>query len=156
MFRFLFAVFLLVLTTSTSSAQVCDSMDDFEWMEGEWVAESEKYRTYENWTRVSTKTYEGEGRVVAVATGEERSTESIRLVEMSGEIFMLPKAAHNTFPTPFKLEQCGEGEALFENKTHDFPTQLKYVHVGSDSMHVHVRGSDSKGFVVRFGRQSNH
>ena len=155
MIKYLFVLSLFFLTTSTSAAQTCDSMDAFQWMEGEWVAESEKYKTYESWTRVSGKTYEGAGRVVVSSTGEERSTESIRLVEMSGEIFMLPKAAHNTFPTPFKLEQCREGEVLFENKTHDFPTQLKYVLVGSDSMHVYVSGSDSKGFVVRFGKMTN-
>ena len=111
--------------------------------------------TYEAWKQVSTGTMEGNGRVMQRETGEVRSTESMRLVEMSGDVFMLPKAEHNELPIAFKLVKCSEREAIFENKAHDFPTQLKYNHIGQDSMYVSVSDGGTKGFVLRFGRAPN-
>ena len=148
------SVFLLTvfLAPSSAIAQVCDALNSLQWILGEWVAQDEKHFTYETWTSVSAQTYEGEGTVTLKATGEVRSRESLRLVAMSGEIFMIPKAEHNTLPIAFRLTSCLDDTALFENKAHDFPRQLKYQRVGEDSLHVYVSDGDSRGFAIRFRR----
>ncbi len=122
-------------------------------MIGDWIANDENRLTYETWKRVSPQTYEGTGTVALKATGEVRSSESIRLVAMLGEIFYIPKTEGNTLPIAFKLTGCLEGIATFENKAHDFPKQLKYQRIGNDSLHVNVSDGGSNGFVVRFGRK---
>ena len=144
---------VFIVTPLAALTQPCDNLDSLAWMEGEWVAQGETYVTQESWVRVSAQTYEGAGRVTVAATGEERSTESMRLVVMSGEVFMLPKAAHNPFPTPFKLVECSGDAHVFENKEHDFPKQLTYTRVGSDSLHVIVSDGGTRGFKLRFGRK---
>ena len=154
--RSLIIVFILLTAASTSAcfAQPCTKLDAFRWMLGDWVARGRTYTTYESWTQVSAGTYEGSGRVVSTETGKERSTEAIRLVEMSGEIYMLPKAEDNALPIAFKLVHCNEREALFENKDHDFPTRLTYQHIEGDSLYVHVSDGGEEGFVLRFGKHS--
>ena len=147
-------VFLLLFgSVPAVFAQSCESLEAFLWMEGEWVAQGKTYTTYESWHQVSPYTMEGEGRVVTKETGEQRSTESIRLLYMAGDIFMLPKAGHNTLPTPFKLGHCVDDRAVFENKAHDFPKQLMYQRVGDDSLYVRVSDGGEKGFTLRFGRK---
>ena len=157
MTRLLFVSFLVLSVMPTSIfAQSCDALNALDWILGDWAARDEKHVTHETWTRVSAKTYEGTGTVILKSTGENRSSESMRLVEMSGAVFYIPKAAHNAFPIAFRLASCTEGSAIFENKNHDFPKQLKYQRVGADSLHAYVSDGGSKGFVVRLGRENGN
>ena len=144
-------VFFLVPASATS--QPCDSLNALEWILGDWTARGAKNITIESWSRVSPETFEGRGVVTSKDTGEVRSTESMRLVTMSGEVFMIPKAAHNEMPTPFKGTACSEGLAVFINKEHDFPKELKYEQTDPDSLYVYVSDGEANGFVLRFGRQ---
>ena len=146
--------FVMCLTlSSVARGQSCDALNDLQWMLGNWEAQSEKRVTHESWVQVSPQTYEGAGHVVSKATGEISSAESIRLVAMSGEMFYIPKAAHNALPIAFKLTDCSSASVVFENKDHDFPRQLKYERVGSDSLFVYVSDGEKRGFVLRFGKK---
>ncbi len=133
-------------------AQPCDSLGAVHWLLGDWVAQDAKRITRESWRQISPDTFEGAGSVTSRATMDVQSSESMRLVAMSGEVFYIAKAAHNTLPIGFKLVRCTHDTALFENPDHDFPKQLTYRRGDRDSLIVHVSDGASRGFTLRFGQ----
>jgi len=120
-----------------------DSLKDIQWILGDWKTSSE--RTTEKWIAVSDSTFEGVGKTI---TDRGVSLESLRLVRMSGDIFLIAKVSHNPFPVSFRLIKHSEQSALFENKTHDFPTFIRYSH-SNDTLSVNV-GNKTKSFTVHF------
>ena len=121
--KLLISVLLILLLTASFTAvysQSCDSLESVEWITGEWIAEHEDVITREKWVKVSARSFEGVGGITRKTTGET-SGETLRLVEMSGEIFFIAKVAQNPLPVAFKLTHCPAGVAVFENASHDFP-----------------------------------
>ncbi len=148
----LFAL-LLFGWPAISFAQACDSADALRFLTGEWIADGERTLTRETWTRVSSRTFEGMGEVVEKTSGSRQSAESLRLVEMSGEVFYVAKVGHNALPIAFKLVECSNESAVFENAAHDFPRRLEYRRTGADSLVVSVSDGTAKGFTLRFVKQ---
>lgn len=144
---------LAFLAIPSVVAQSCSSLDAVQWMLGDWLADGRNTMTHETWWRVSPQTFEGESKAIRKATPENPSTETLRLVEMSGEIFYLAKVAHNERPIPFKARNCTKDSVVFENPDHDFPKQLEYHRISSDSLRVVVSDGGSQGFMLRFARR---
>ena len=87
------------------------------------------------------------------ATNELLSSESLRIVEMSGEVFYLAKVGENDLPVAFKLTDCSETHAVFENAGHDFPRRLEYRLTGEERMIVRVSDGAENGFEMKFTRR---
>ncbi|MEM8933092.1 MAG: DUF6265 family protein [Acidobacteriota bacterium] len=130
--------------TADEASSACSSLADIDWIVGRWVAEDGS--SGESWTRVSPSTFEGVGRVGS-------TEESLRLVEMSGQVFFLAKVDHNPMPTPFHATTCSAEQAVFENPEHDFPRRLDYQRDG-DSLTVTVSDGETRGFQLRWQRRS--
>ncbi|MBT8062614.1 MAG: polysaccharide deacetylase family protein [Xanthomonadales bacterium] len=147
-----FAVFcLLVLAMPLSGhADACGQLDELWWMAGNWETTSPSSRVTEQWIRVSPDTAEGLGQVFDLESGAVRSSETMRLVAMSGEVFFIAKVAHNDVPVAFKLTSCEGDTAVFENPDHDFPTRIAYQLEGDDRLTADVRGPDGQGFELHF------
>lgn len=128
----------------------CGSLDDVAWMEGRWVDEQPGRHTIEEWSRVSDLTMEGIGYLMRPSTGEVRVSETLRLVEMSEEVFFVAYIKSNRMPVPFRLAECGSDFAVFENMAHDFPRRLAYTLNGADSLHVDVSDGEGNGFELSF------
>ena len=151
------ALTLSLGVASMSPATECHALKHLTWLLGSWRTEVEGRVISEHWAAVSTETWEGFGQTRAAAPpgepGAAVDSESLRLVEMAGEVFYLAKVAHNPVPTAFRLSECGEGFAVFENPEHDFPRRLEYRIEGNG---LTVRVSDGvdggKGFTLRFNR----
>ncbi|MDX1459878.1 MAG: DUF6265 family protein [Xanthomonadales bacterium] len=143
----------LLLTMVTLAARAepeCGSLDELAWLAGHWEARTSNSRIVERWTRVSDATAEGYGEVYDRASGELKSREVLRLVEMGGTIFYLPKVAHNPLPIAFRLTSCGPKHATFENPDHDFPTRIAYRMEEDGRLSADVRGHDRNGFTLQF------
>lgn len=140
-------VFVSIVTGETKS-----SLNDFQWLVGEWIVMGAKSTTTETWEQVSTHTFEGSGITRRTETGEIVNDESLRLVSMSGDIFYIAMVAHNERPISFKLTKCTDSLAVFENPAHDFPTAIEYRRIALDKMNVTVRNSQ-RSFVLQFTKQ---
>lgn len=149
--KYLIAFFylLLILVPYKGSAQPapCSSLKELHWLVGDWHSESEQQTVLESWQISSDRTLEGEGQTL---TAKGTFVESLRLLEMSQQVFFLAKTPGNHFPVPFKAEVCGPNYVKFENQQHDFPTSLEYRLKSNYGLHVKVRGSDGKGFDIHF------
>jgi hypothetical protein len=136
-------------------AQSCDSLKSIDWLLGDWRSDDDKYITSESWKEVSPLTFEGRGVVKFKSSNELKSSESLRLVEMSGEVFFVAKVAHNDLAVAFKLIQCDPAHAVFENAGHDFPKKLEYRLDDENSLTVNVSDGGDKGFSIKFVRRDN-
>lgn len=148
--------FLLFWAVPAAWAQdsTCDNLNEVAWMEGTWEVQSDTRRTVEQWSRITEQTMEGEGRVFRVDTGTQVGSETLRLVEMGGEVFYLAKTGGNALPIAFRLTSCSSKSATFENPDHDFPQRLVYRNPSADSLHVDVSDLDGNGFRLEFVRGS--
>ena len=144
-------ILLLAVSSTAVYGQSCDSLESLGWIVGEWVAEHEEVITREKWTRVSAHSFEGVGGITRKATGE-KSGETLRLVEMSGEIFYIAKVSQNPLPVAFRLTHCAAGAATFENAAHDFPKKLEYRLENEASLVVTVSDGADKGFQLHFSK----
>jgi hypothetical protein len=122
---------------------------------GDWKAESGEKMTFESWKEVSPKTFEGLGETRNRSTNELLNSETMRILEMSSEVFFLAKVNHNELPVAFKLTDGTNNKAIFENTGHDFPKKLEYHLISKNKMTVSVSDGKDKGFIIQFIRNDS-
>lgn len=140
----------MILFASFVMAEPCDSLEGLKWLLGEWTSHDGESVTVESWSAVSSQTMEGSGVTREKSTDKVVHSESLRLVSMSGGVYYLAKVGHNPLPVAFKLVECDESHAVFENDGHDFPRKLDYQFDGEKKLVVAVTGKDGKGFTLNF------
>jgi len=150
MIRWLICCLLVISAHVHADTQGCKSLQSISWILGNWQSTSQKYVTKESWQKVSTKTFEGRGEAILIQSGNVVEAETLRLVEMSDEVFFLAKVKSNSLPIAFKLTQCGKDIAEFSNSTHDFPQTLRYQRYGKNALHVLVAGENGKQFMLEY------
>jgi hypothetical protein len=121
-------------------------------MLGEWVSDNASSVTVENWKKVSEHSFEGFGKTTNIDSNKVENYESLRLVEMSGQIYYLAKVGHNKLPVAFALKTCSDSIAVFENPDHDFPKKIHYKLQPDNKMAVTVSSGDS-GFRIEFSKK---
>lgn len=84
-------ILLFIVFQPTVFADTCDTIESVNWLIGNWHSENSKLKINESWKRVSAKTLEGYGQTESVKKNKIVSAETLRLVEMSGEVFFWPK-----------------------------------------------------------------
>jgi len=119
---------------------------------GQWQVQTKKSVVSESWRKVSDQSFEGLGNTYDLA-GVLKDSEELRLVQMQGTVFYLAKVKHNPLPVAFALISCQNNRFRFENKDHDFPKQLDYQLLSTDSLQVDVSDGTEKGFRLNFNRQ---
>ncbi len=143
---------VILLTSSKVNATNCASLTELNWLLGAWQTQEQQTITTERWTKSSDKTFEGIGKTA-------NNHESLRLLEMSGEIFYLAKVSHNPVPVAFKLVHCpvsdGDKRYIFENKQHDFPNTIEYQRISENVMIIKVSGKSGKSFTIQLHRERN-
>lgn len=132
----------------------CASLAELRWLLGDWAADGDKTGFHESWTELGPQTFEGSGIERAKTDGAVKGSESLRLLEMAGQVFYVSKVAHNDLPVAFRLTRCEQDRFVFENPAHDFPRMLEYRREGSDRLVVRVSDGGEKGFTLDFRRQA--
>lgn len=145
--KFIFAFFLLV--SVNANAQDCNSLNDLNWLQGEWQTQTQQPLITELWRKLSDKTFEGAGQT-------SNSDESLRLLEMSGEVFYLAKVPHNPVPIAFKLMNCKNNVFTFKNSQHDFPNIIEYQQINRNALQVEISGESGKSFTIQLYRVKNN
>jgi Tol biopolymer transport system component len=144
-----------VLLSTTAYAQTCTDLQQLNWLLGDWQQTKTNSLTTESWTVVSEQSLEGSGHSFKLVNGEKQlsSTESMRILQMGGEIFFIAKVAHNELPVVFKAIDCTANSVAFINAEHDFPNKLHYQRQ-AEQLNVDVSDMAGKGFKVVFSAQA--
>lgn len=145
-------VFFLSIISIDVTAQACHSLDELDWIYGSWESQDQDRLITESWGRVSDMTLEGFG--ATYVEGKLQSSESLRIVEMSEALYYIAKVSHNSLPVVFKLNECSDRNAVFENQNHDFPKRIEYLSIGSDKIMVIVGDVKEKNFTISYIRSS--
>jgi len=135
-----------------AKAESCHSFTTIDWLLGSWISNNEKQVITESWQKVSPTTVEGKGTTFSM--GKQKSSESLRIVEMSGALFYLAKVNHNPLPIAFKLITCTNESVIFENMHHDFPKRIEYAYLQNEKMKVIVSDGKNKKFSIHFKRKT--
>ena len=141
---------LCLLIPTVSFAGECSSLEKINWIAGQWTSVSDKSVTVEIWSALSESSWEGRGETRDKTSAELLGSESLLLVAMSGEVFYIAKVSHNELPVAFKLTECGDSRAVFENPDHGFPKKLEYLLQATGDLHVQVSDGTEQGFEIRF------
>ena len=143
---------LLILLSLAGNAHAnCSSLDAIDWLLGDWqTSQMNNKITTESWWQVSDYSFEGLGQ--SLHDGAIKSSESLRLVEMSDAVFYIAKVTHNPMPIAFQLTTCTREEATFENPEHDFPKRIEYSLINAQTIQVYVSDGANKGFTLNFTR----
>ena len=150
MLKVMSLVSLCLILQSVAQAKPCDSIESLTWLIGNWSSENSKLKIKESWERVSDKTFEGSGYTYSIAKDKMTSSETLRILEMAGEVFYVAKVASNDSPVAFKLTSCTDDNAIFENPLHDFPKKLNYQLNENRKITVYVSGEEGEGFSIEF------
>ena len=155
MLKIMSVLSLCLVFQSAVQAQACGTLESLNWLLGNWNSANSKLKISESWQQTSAKTFEGSGYTYSIGKNKIVSTETLRLVEMSGEIFYMAKVASNDLPVAFKLTNCTANMAVFENAQHDFPKKLHYQITTAKNMTVVVSGANDKGFSIDFVKDND-
>ena len=145
-------VALCLVFQPTVQAKACSTITSLTWLVGQWSSKNNKLKVNESWQQISAKTLEGSGYTYSFEKNTRVSSETLRLVEMSGEVFYLAKVASNDLPVAFKLTSCTANTAVFENSQHDFPQKISYQLNKASNLSVYVSDKAGKGFSIEFIR----
>lgn len=127
----------------------------FDWLAGTWEYKGDKTITIEKWEKLSSQTFDGINYVRKINDQEPIFSESLRILNMKGEVFYLAKVDHNEMPIPFRLVNKSVDKFIFENMNHDFPQRITYSFYSPDSLNVNVRrieDNNIKEFFLAFRR----
>lgn len=115
------ALALAAAPLSQARAAPADDIGKLGWMAGSWIHEKDGVVTRETWLPPLDGVMAGAGQTNA--PGKRPFVSHYKITpEPAGATFtaMLPGQP----PTPFVLRPGKDGEAVFENKAHDFPQRL--------------------------------
>ena len=149
-------IFLTMLIISTAVfSQSYSNLDNLSWLSGTWKFEMGKSAAIEEWQEITASTFEGAGYSVKGETGDTTLVESLRLVNMHGDIFYMPYVKHNPAPVAFKLVYATQDSFVFENQQHDFPKKIIYIKKDNTRFEAYVEGHEKgkfKSFTLYFNR----
>jgi len=122
----------MIVAILAAMALLADGAADvakLEWLAGTWMQEKDGVTVRETWLAPKDGVMAGVGQTNR--SGRKPFVEYVKIsAEPAGATFtaMLPGQA----PTPFVLLPGPDGEAVFENKAHDFPQRVIYRRCGED------------------------
>lgn len=146
----IFLLVLVIIIPLVASAQNYTNLDTLHWILGGWQQDDGKKVTTEVWTKLSPSTYEGLGQTVLKSDNKITFIESLRIIEMSVDVFYLAKVSHNEFPVSFKLIECSDNSAVFINAIHDFPKKIVYNLSENGKILTVTVGNNERQFTVEF------
>lgn len=114
---------LLAALATPAAAGPREDVAALHWMAGDWIEERPGVTIKEHWTLEKSGALNGVGETIAA--GKPPRVERMKITaEPTGATFTA--LVEGQPPTPFVRLPGPAGEAVFENKGHDFPQRVIY------------------------------
>ena len=136
------AFLILVIGLLQACVEHKPSLNNYNWMLGNWEFPVEDTLTFETWDRVSDTLFEGYN--FKVHAQDTIMNEHLWLESRNGKIILSAKVfGHNEDRRIFfELGMKNKKVARFENHNHDFPTVIEYHKTGHDYLEVKLKNED--------------
>ena len=115
---------MLALAWLLAAAAPAHEASDLGWMSGRWISETDGRWTEESWTRPRAGMMLGTGRSGRGA--ELRDWEFMRIAPDAEGVLAFWGSPKGAAGVPFRLASLTAGEAVFENRSHDYPQRIVY------------------------------
>lgn len=157
-FFFLFIIF--VLSSNYYGEKLIDStnyhvINRLEWICGEWYFKTSKGKTFEIWKMENDSTLTAYSFIVS---GEDTvRLETITIEQRLDNLYYMPIVNNQNTQQAvcFKLALISDSLAVFSNAEHDFPQNIEYKMINSDSLSAVISGKyngDKKAVKFSFSR----
>ncbi len=115
-------------------------MARMDWLEGTWEVQNGQNAIFESWKKQNDTTLQGIS--YKLLRGDTILLERIQLLERNDSLLYMPTVSdQNQGRTiTFTAIKWKKGFILFENPDHDFPQQISYQRVASDSLLAVISG----------------
>jgi uncharacterized protein YciI len=143
-------VFLTLLNGILLPCQAQNDLNNFKWLEGAWEVKSatptEGERVIEEWYSLNENTMIGKSYTIyqrySDVPADTQVSEAVVLMADEEGIYYSPTVygQNENKPVPFKLVSDYNNSFVFENKEHDFPTQIIYNPTSSTSFSSTIGG----------------
>ena len=135
-----------------------DSVAQVRWLAGCWTARSPRSVVEEQWMAPRAGTMLGAGRTVRIngtieVLGEFEFT---RIFERNGVLVFAANPSGQA-PAEFPRGVLTDSSVVFSNPSHDFPQNVRYVRLRSDSLYAAVDGvinGAQRKFEFRYARSA--
>ena len=136
-------LFLLLLICFSLNASAQWTLKDFSGLAplvGSWKLSNRKGVLHESWIKTSDSTMNGYSYLVSGK--DSLPQETVELWFMNGKITYTPTTVSQNEGNPiiFTLIKTDGGKYIFENKAHDFPTQVTYQLINNTTLHASING----------------
>lgn len=107
---------------------------------GTWVMTTENGTMIEKWEQVNDTLLTGS--VFEISQGDSVQTETLQLFVAGDSIYYMPTVMdqNDGRSIRFKMTSRENGAFIFENTTHDFPTQISYEFQSDDRLKAVISG----------------
>lgn len=131
---------LLFVTVFHSACSNNSKLANFSRLEGEWIYSNGDELFSESWKTVNDSLMVGTSFMTL--KGDTVFKEDLQLTSSNGVVYYIPTVPdqNNGAAVRFKLLKSTKDQWIFENKQHDFPSQIIYGFKGSDSLIATVQG----------------
>ncbi len=98
------------------------SLDDFQWLLGAWVDNTNAGLSYEQWTATDKNTLEAKGYLIQ--NKDTLYVETMQMQEILNKVYYIATFGADKIPVKYELVSYKDGVATFENKNSDFPKTI--------------------------------
>jgi uncharacterized protein DUF6265 len=124
--RGLVAVTVIAVAWGLGIAQTkITSLSDLGWMAGNWGMSNDRVTIEERWTAPAGSMMLGVERTISHKKNKVVEFEFLRIEERTDGIYYVAQP-NGQAPTDFKLVHGSASEAVFQNRSHDFPKRITY------------------------------
>jgi hypothetical protein len=136
---FITIVSMIILCAYTTKQR--NDIKKAEWLIGTWENKTQRGSIYETWSKTSDNELSGKSYIV-----KEKDTvvfENIRLIQEQGGLFYIPAVNNQNdgLPVRFAPKSISETQMVFENLQHDFPQNISYTKINTDSLVAVISGT---------------
>ena len=117
-------------------------MEKLLWIVESWVSAEGESRSYEEWKKTDDNLYEGSSKTIK--DGAVTFSEILKIEKTPEGIFYTADVSHNPGPVRFKLTECNDSTAVFENPEHDYPRKITYK-LEEGNLHAFIEGPGKDG-----------
>lgn len=137
-------IFLLLLAGFSFTASAQFSLKEFSGLHplvGSWKLSNKRGVLHETWTKTSDSTMNGYSYLVTAT--DSIPQETVELWFINGKITYTPTTVSQNEgnPVTFTLVKIDDGKYIFENKAHDFPTQITYRLADNKTLNAGISGT---------------
>jgi hypothetical protein len=118
---------IILFTVAIASCQKQpDTFKELSALQGKWLMQTPEGTMMEVWKITNDTLYDGKS--YSIEGTDTTLSETIQLLKRTDGIYYIPTVSNQNggVPIPFKLISSEAGVFIFENPTHDFPTNITY------------------------------